>query len=245
VPDDRSATPAILIVDDERPIVDLLTRYLGQRGFRVLGAASAAEARGLVGADAGIAVVLSDVRMPGESGVALAEELMAGRPEAAAIEVVLVSGAGLPDSDAGIAARAFAVLRKPFRPSEVAAAATQALASSQRRRAEAANGAPAPPAVLAPREPSALRPAAPERLRETMQAMAEGLRAPLLPILDAAERLASGEVLSEAELREQGLRVRAEALRLMAMIDAAVRAEQEAPTEPPRRPGPAPARLAC
>uniref|UniRef100_UPI0022EB2A94 response regulator n=1 Tax=Falsiroseomonas oryzae TaxID=2766473 RepID=UPI0022EB2A94 len=134
--------PGILVVDDERQIVDLLTRYLVQHGFRAIGAYTPEQAHAQAVADPGIAVIITDVRMPGKSGLALAEELVRGRPEIFALEVVLVSGAGIdqPDLDA-IGARTFDVLRKPFRPSDVAAVAARALAASEQRRQFAARAA--------------------------------------------------------------------------------------------------------
>lgn len=193
--------PAILVVDDERPIVDLLTRYLGQHGLRALGAYSAEEARRMVSADASIAVMVSDVRMPGQSGLALAEELLRGRPGATALEVVLISGAGLEDAAASWPHQAFDVLRKPFRPRDVVAVARRALAAAEERRGRAAT-APPRAAVL---PASALA----------------ALRAPLLPILSAAEALATGAALDLAEARDQVQRIREGALHLLAALDAA------------------------
>lgn len=211
-PEARSLPPGILVVDDERPIVDLLTRYLGQHGFRAIGAYSPDEARELVMRDPAIGVVISDVRMPGQSGLAFAAELLAARPDAEAIEIVLISGAGLPDgAHETTIARAFDVLRKPFRPSEVAAAAARALKSAEARR------------LGARRAPAAdnLRDADPARLRELVGLVAEGLRGPLLPLLATAEALAEGPSLPEAELRAAARRIREDGLRLLAMLDAA------------------------
>lgn len=206
------STPAgVLVVDDEKPIVDLLTRYLGQHGFRAIGAYSSENAREIVRQDPAIGVVISDVRMPGQSGLALAEELLRARPDTEALEIVLISGAGLPEGvhDATIA-RAFDVLRKPFRPSEVASAAGRALKSAEARRLSALRGP----------EPDGLRPIDPDRLRQAIGTVAEGLRGPLLPILATAEAIATGPLMSEAELRAAAWRVREEGLRLLGMLDA-------------------------
>lgn len=211
-PEARSLPAGILVVDDERPIVDLLTRYLGQHGFRAIGAYSSDEARELVMNDPAIGVVISDVRMPGQSGLALAAELLEARPDREAIEIVLISGAGLPEAaHATTVARAFDVLRKPFRPSEVAAAAARALKSAEARRLGALRGP----------GPDALREADPARLRELVGLVAEGLRGPLLPLLATAEALANGPSLPEAELRAAARRIREDGLRLLAMLDAA------------------------
>ncbi|HEX5957773.1 MAG TPA: response regulator transcription factor [Hyphomicrobiaceae bacterium] len=64
----------ILVVDDDRKIRDLLAQYLFQNGFRVTTAPDAATARatmsGLV-----FDVIILDVMMPGENGLALARDL--------------------------------------------------------------------------------------------------------------------------------------------------------------------------
>jgi FixJ family two-component response regulator len=210
--DGRSLPAGVLVVDDERPIVDLLTRYLGQHGFRALGAYSPDQARELVLSDPAIGVVISDVRMPGQSGLALAEELLAARADAEALEIVLISGAGLPEgSHVATIARAFDVLRKPFRPSEVAAAARRALKSAETRRNKAALGLSS----------DTLRAIPPGRLQEAIGTVAEGLRGPLLPLLAAAEAIAHGPMMPEAELRAAARGIREEGLRLLALLDAA------------------------
>jgi FixJ family two-component response regulator len=218
--------PGILVVDDERQIVELLTRYLVQHGFHALGAYSAAEAREKVRGDNRIAVLISDVRMPGESGLALAEELVRERGDAAALEVVLITGAGLGDGGPEpVLAPAFEILRKPFRPSEMAAAVNRALAASERRRSKAAAEA----RRAAPTGTEAPPPEGPPS--------AEALRAPLLPILAAAEALVEAAALDEAETREHARRIREAALRLLALIE-------DRPGEAPDEPGDAEARAA-
>ena len=58
----------VLVIDDDQRIRTLLARYLGDNGYRVSGAASAAEARRLMEAfDFDLLIV--DVMMPGESGL--------------------------------------------------------------------------------------------------------------------------------------------------------------------------------
>ena len=64
----------ILVVDDDRRLRALLASFLGKNGYRVTTAASAAEARGVLETLEFDLIVL-DVMMPGESGVAFAERL--------------------------------------------------------------------------------------------------------------------------------------------------------------------------
>jgi two-component system phosphate regulon response regulator OmpR len=66
----------ILIVDDDQRIRDLLARYLFERGYRVSTATDVSSARAAM---RGLTfdLVILDVMMPGESGLALARELKA------------------------------------------------------------------------------------------------------------------------------------------------------------------------
>ncbi len=66
--------PHLLVVDDDLRLRELLRRYLSDSGFRVTGAADAAEARAQLASFAFDLVVL-DVMMPGESGLALTRSL--------------------------------------------------------------------------------------------------------------------------------------------------------------------------
>jgi two-component system phosphate regulon response regulator OmpR len=68
--------PHVLVVDDDQRIRDLLSRYLVENGFRVTPASDAAAARAAM---RGLTfdIVILDVMMPGESGLALARELKA------------------------------------------------------------------------------------------------------------------------------------------------------------------------
>ena len=66
----------LLLVDDERSIRDPLAAYLSRNGYRVSRAENAAEARRLLAAYA-IDLVLLDIMMPGEDGLALCGHLRA------------------------------------------------------------------------------------------------------------------------------------------------------------------------
>src|SRR5690606_41991883 len=66
--------PHLLVVDDDTRIRSLLSQYLSTSGFRVTMAANAAEARRkLEGIDFDLLIL--DVMMPGETGVALTKSL--------------------------------------------------------------------------------------------------------------------------------------------------------------------------
>jgi two-component system phosphate regulon response regulator OmpR len=106
--------PHILLVDDDERLRGLLSRYLGEQGFRVTTAANAAEARDkLRFMDFDLMVL--DVMMPGETGLALTEDLRADR--APSTPILLLTARGAPeDVVAGFEAGADDYLGKPFDP---------------------------------------------------------------------------------------------------------------------------------
>jgi two-component system phosphate regulon response regulator OmpR len=69
----------LLVVDDDRRILELLSRYLADHGYRVTTASTAAEARARLSGLSFDLLVL-DVMMPGESGLELARSIRTGSP---------------------------------------------------------------------------------------------------------------------------------------------------------------------
>jgi two-component system phosphate regulon response regulator OmpR len=106
--------PHLLLVDDDARLRGLLSRYLGEQGFRVTTAGSAADARDkLRFLDFDLMVL--DVMMPGETGLALTEDLRSDR--APAMPILLLTARGAPeDVVAGFEAGADDYLGKPFDP---------------------------------------------------------------------------------------------------------------------------------
>ncbi|MGP9821362.1 response regulator [Salinarimonas sp. NSM] len=101
---------SILLVDDD-PLVLAGTRdLLAEAGHRVVAVASAAEALARIETDDGFDVVLSDLAMPGMTGVALAQTLRERRPD---LPVVLLTGFGEAAGD-------WPRLAKPFHADELA-----------------------------------------------------------------------------------------------------------------------------
>jgi len=114
------ASPHLLVVDDDRRIRSLLSRYLADHGFRVTTAESAAEARsklkGLV-----FDLLILDVMMPGESGIELTRALRA-EAETAARNVpilMLTARAETEQRISGLESGADDYLSKPFDPREL------------------------------------------------------------------------------------------------------------------------------
>lgn len=117
--------PTLLIVDDE-PLVrwSLRERFLGD-GFRVLEAASVAEA--VAQASPSVDVVLLDCCLPDGDGRAVLKTLQARAPGAA---VILMSACPADDETEARALGAHACLCKPFDLDRVSAAVADACRSS-------------------------------------------------------------------------------------------------------------------
>jgi CheY-like chemotaxis protein len=101
----------ILVVDDEDEVREILAETLQDLGYVVMTAASGEEALPILGGDHGFDLVISDVRMPGMSGLELAEEIRRRWPS---VKLVLISGYFLPQ------ATPERVLKKPFHMKDLA-----------------------------------------------------------------------------------------------------------------------------
>ena len=106
----------VLVVDDDVRLRTLLSRFLGENGFRVTTADHATDARDKLRVLQPDVMVL-DVMMPGESGLSLVESLRAERSE---LPVLLLTARGAPeDRIAGFESGADDYLPKPFEPREL------------------------------------------------------------------------------------------------------------------------------
>ncbi len=110
-------SPHILVVDDHREIRDPLSRYLSEHGFRVSSAESAAAARKVLATSA-IDLVVLDIMMPGEDGLALCRSIRATTE----VPVILLT-AMAEDTDrvVGLEIGADDYVTKPFNPRELLA----------------------------------------------------------------------------------------------------------------------------
>ena len=137
---DKAVQPQrhVLVVDDEHDLADQLSHGLSILGFAVVVVYSAADARRELAARGDFVVVVTDVRLAGEEGLALAEEIYRETDELRAKEVVVISG-NASTEDAARAARAGAsdFLTKPFRLHEIAKAVTVAADRAETRRLQA------------------------------------------------------------------------------------------------------------
>ena len=112
-PDDDA--PHVLVVDDDRRLRDLLSKYLSSNGFRVSNAGDADEARRKIeGLEFDLLVV--DVMMPGESGISLTKSLR----EIKDVPILMLTAlADIENRIEGLEAGADDYLPKPFEPREL------------------------------------------------------------------------------------------------------------------------------
>ncbi|MEZ5842046.1 MAG: response regulator [Hyphomicrobiales bacterium] len=109
------AAAHLLVIDDDARLRSLLSRYLGDNGFRVTVAANAAEARRTLD---GLAfdLLVVDVMMPGESGLELTRSLRANSD----IPILILTARSESESRIlGLEAGADDYLAKPFEPREL------------------------------------------------------------------------------------------------------------------------------
>ena len=88
-PETKSSPTTVLVVDDEDGIRQALDRFLTRLGYRVLQAASGAEALERQAADSPH-VMLSDIRMPNMSGVELVPKALAQDADLAVVMLTAI-----------------------------------------------------------------------------------------------------------------------------------------------------------
>lgn len=128
--DAQQPATRVLVVDDDELIRSMLDKALRRLGCQVLQAPD-----GYLGLQLAElhtpAVIFSDLRMPGFDGHSLLRKLAEGHNRAA---VVIMSGAGeMQDVIDSLREGAVDYLRKPWSPTELAAALARALEESDRR----------------------------------------------------------------------------------------------------------------
>lgn len=109
----------VLVVDDNRDLLDWFDATLSAAGFEVITATTVADALPLAAAHRPDAAAL-DFVLPDGDGVSLGLQLIAAHPE---LRVVLMSGTQLPDEEAAVSARfEFPLIVKPFLGEELVGA---------------------------------------------------------------------------------------------------------------------------
>jgi two-component system phosphate regulon response regulator OmpR len=107
--------PHLLVVDDDRRIRDLLSRFLAGEGYRVTTADNAADARAKL-AGLRFDLLILDVMMPGESGFDFAQSLRG----ASNVPILMLTARDAAESRIrGLEMGADDYLSKPFEPREL------------------------------------------------------------------------------------------------------------------------------
>ena len=109
-------TCTLLLVDDDRTSREAMTEWLEGEGFGVISVANGDEA--IRHLHDGVAVIVTDLKMPRTDGLALLRKAEQELPHAA---VILVSGYGTVDTAvAALKEGTFDFLSKPVKPEELA-----------------------------------------------------------------------------------------------------------------------------
>ena len=101
----------VMLVDDEAPFVETMTKRLGKRDLNVITAFSGQEALDTLGQHRNVDVVILDVKMPGMDGIETLKNMKSAYP---LIEVVMLTAhATVESAIEGMRFGAFDYLMKP------------------------------------------------------------------------------------------------------------------------------------
>ena len=141
-----SALRKVLVVDDDPVVGKSFDRVLSAKGYAVITAGNAQEALNKLDAE-DYDVVFTDIKMPGMSGLEMAEQVKQRRPW---LPVVIVTGYGSPGNEARAeAAGVSGFLRKPLSPEMIEGSAAKALSERDATAHSAAAAATQPAAIPA------------------------------------------------------------------------------------------------
>ncbi|EJK87491.1 sigma-54-dependent Fis family transcriptional regulator [Agrobacterium rhizogenes] len=125
------ALPGVLLIEDDAALRRSLAQWLSLNELSVIEAADGNEALKVLRSDT-IDVVISDVRMPGISGLELLAVIRKAWPE---LPVIILSGHGdVPMAVAAIQAGAFNFLTKPYVPEQLIGTLQNALEQTRLRQ---------------------------------------------------------------------------------------------------------------
>jgi DNA-binding NtrC family response regulator len=131
--DSQEASPSMILLVDDDPDVRLLTRtFLEHEGYSVFSSGDAERAVQIFRSVPQIDLLVTDLYMPGRSGMELGLELKALRKE---LPVLLISGGILEDEQAAkMKEEGWSFLAKPFRLPELLGTVHRILAPVEARR---------------------------------------------------------------------------------------------------------------
>jgi ATP-dependent Clp protease ATP-binding subunit ClpA len=108
--------PTVLLVDDNRDLLQFLERLMAESGWELMAAESASDARKMVAKRKPNAALL-DYMLPDGNGVELAQQLKQMVPN---LQIIMMTGSMLPPEEEAICEEhEFPVLRKPFLAADV------------------------------------------------------------------------------------------------------------------------------
>ena len=126
-------SPSVILLVDDDPDVRLLTRtFLEHEGYSVFSSGDAERAVQIFRSVPQIDLVVTDLYMPGHSGMELARQVKELRRD---VPVLIISGGVLEgEQEAGLQVEGWSFLAKPFRLPELLAAVHRILAPVEARR---------------------------------------------------------------------------------------------------------------
>jgi two-component system phosphate regulon response regulator OmpR len=131
VPADDAAH--LLVVDDDRRIRALLSRYLAEQGYRVTTASNAADATACL-KNLAFDLIVLDVMMPGENGMSFAARLRSEPSDLARVPILMLTARADPkDRVQGFESGVDDYLAKPYEPRELSLRIASILRRSQPR----------------------------------------------------------------------------------------------------------------
>lgn len=143
-----SVTRKILVVDDDPVVSKSIGRVLSNKGYAVISAQNGEEALSKLDSEK-YDLVFTDIKMPGMSGLEVAERVKASQPW---LPVVIVTGYGTDAAEARAAAAGVSgFLRKPLSPEMIVGSTEQALQEAEATAVAETVAPHADEAVIAPR----------------------------------------------------------------------------------------------
>jgi FixJ family two-component response regulator len=131
--EEPTGEPVVLVVDDDKSMLEALERLLRSVGLKVRVFGSAAELMSSALPDVPSCLVL-DVRLPEVSGLDFQANLAAAGDR---IPIIFMTGHGdIPMTVQAMKAGAVDFLTKPFRPQEMLDAVSKAITADRKRRAD-------------------------------------------------------------------------------------------------------------
>jgi DNA-binding NtrC family response regulator len=120
----------VMLVDDEVPFVDTMTKRLGKRDLEIVAAYTGQEALEKLKANQKVDVIILDVKMPGMDGIETLREIKKAHP---LIEVIMLTGhATVETGIEGMKLGAFDYLMKPCDIEQLMAKVQEAKAKKRR-----------------------------------------------------------------------------------------------------------------